>query len=237
MSKQQQVQLRTSSDRQKESEGNPRVGMAEMAAAKHLGSQDGKFTSLSIVLSVAITGFFATTAQAGLVLNIDKSAKTFSLTGNDTGEVPAYVLDAENGHIKFEVRDGEDIDGMDLYSYSDMTAFTTSVGQPGPDKDMYLIFSKTSNMSELELFTTVPGEMTITGTGTPYSYASFGADIMSRFEGLIGSSLELKAYSGVSGWGSIPVVSSVVPEPSTLLLGMLGLAGFALVRRRLRSIS
>ena len=52
MSKQQQVQLRTSSDRQKESEGNPRVGMAEMAAAKHLGSQDGKFTSLSIVLSV-----------------------------------------------------------------------------------------------------------------------------------------------------------------------------------------
>ena len=88
----------------------------------------------------------------------------------------------------------------------------------------------------LKLLTTVPGMMTITGTGEPNSYADFSPDAMSRFEGLIGSSLELDSY-GVSGWGSIPVVSSVVPEPSTLLLGMLGLAGFALVRRRLRSIS
>ena len=207
-----------------------------MAAPKHPSSQDCKFPSLSIFLLVATVGFFATTAQAELVLRIDKSAKTFSLTGNDTGEVPADLLNAENGHIKFEVRDGEDIDGMALHQYSDMTAFTTSVGQPGPDKDMRLIFSVTSNLSELRLYTTVPGEMTITGTGTPYSYADFRADIMSRFEGLIGSSLELYSY-GVSDWGSIPVVSSVVPEPSTLLLGMLGLAGFALVRRRSRSIS
>ena len=178
---------------------------------------------------------FATTAQAGLVLNIDKSAKTFSLTGNDTGEVPPYSLNAENGHITWFVRDGGYNAGVDLFAYHNETAFTISVGQPGPERDLRLVFYE-DLPSYLQLFTTVPGEMTITGTGAPYSYADFSADTMSRFEGLIGSSLELYS-SGVSGWGSIPVVSSVVPEPSTLLLGMLGLAGFALVRRRSRSIS
>jgi len=226
MSKQQQVQQRTSSDTQKESEGNPRVGMAEMAVAKHLGSRDCKFPSLSIFLLVAIVGFFATTAQAELVLRIDSSAKNFSLTGSDTAEVPP---DMGTGYVYWEKSDGGGAGKFGLYDSK--TAFTTSVGQPGSPYDIILNLSTSVDKIFLNLYTTVPDTMTITGTGVPYSYADFSAGAMSRFESLIGSSLQ--SPDSYPGWGSI----SVVPEPTSAALFAMGLAGCALVRRRSRSIS
>jgi len=203
------------------------INLAEMAVAKHLGSRDCKFPSLSIFLLVAIVGFFATTAQAELVLRIDSSAKNFSLTGSDTGEV---VPDLGTVYLYWEKSDGGGAGGFGLYDSK--TAFTTSVGQPGASHDIILNLSTGADKIFLNLFTTVADTMTITGTGVPYSYADFSAGAMSRFESLIGSSLQSPAF--YPGWGSISVV---VPEPTSAALFAVGLAGCALVRRRSRSIS
>ena len=203
------------------------INLAEMAVAKHLGSRDCKFPSLSIFLLVAIVGFFATTAQAELVLSIDSSAKNFSLTGSDTGEV---VPDLGTVYLYWEKSDGGGAGGLGLYDSK--TAFTTSVGQPGASHDIILNLSTGADKIFLNLFMTVADTMTITGTGVPYSYADFSAGAMSRFESLIGSSLQSPAF--YPGWGSISVV---VPEPTSAALFAVGLAGCALVRRRSRSIS
>ena len=246
MSKQQQVQQRTSSDTQKESEGNPRVGMAEMAAAKHLGSRVIQFKVLLIGLAVAFLCIAATMVQASVIASHAPSSEHYSSgVGGYNGQSVTTPAGGPWNNLTFNFvnRDGNPVGAGDLYLLSERYTSTppdlnygtsgfiaTSSGNGSVwnfaadvklnPNTKYWFYSK-NNLPSLHYSNDGPdqytgGEMQTAGAA---AHQTFGDDDRTN------SDLEFS----LSG--------TVVPEPSTLLLGMLGLAGFALVRRRLRSIS
>ena len=70
-----------------------------------------------------------------------------------------------------------------------------------------------------------PSPLTVTGTGVPFSYAAATAAQKAFLESSVGSSIPLELGSGFS-----PI--TITPEPTTLALFGLGLAGLGFARRK-----
>ncbi|GHB89918.1 PEP-CTERM sorting domain-containing protein [Cerasicoccus arenae] len=185
---------------------------------------------LSISLLVA-----STASQAALVLSLDTTAKTFSLTGSDTG-TPSDIFG--QGLVGW-VLNGLGGSGTDtLANYDNDVSFTTNVGTPGNSilaSDITIATDDSAGGTVvLYLGMSSPALQTLTGTGAFQSYSSVSPGALARFESTIGMSLPLNPGLG-TGFSSISVVSAAaIPEPSTYIAGagFLALAGFMAYRRR-----
>lgn len=174
-----------------------------------------------------------TTANAGLVLTIDTSAKTFSFSGSDAGIFSNFGANP----YKFASWQATGLGGgVTDFSQNTVRAdglWSSSVGSPTSGFLSQSFFIQVDNQGfpagqvMVGLFNTVNGPTTVTGLGGNTSYASLHPANIAQFESLIGGSIPL---SSGSDFGSITV--SAVPEPSSLLL--VGLAVFGAVGRRRR---
>lgn len=150
--------------------------------------------------------------QAQLVMTIDTTAKTFALSGSDSGIV-------ENlGVFTWS----QAAPGTELPNQSVLVDSTWYSLNPGPILGGSLNTGDNPDRISLSFFSN-PGAQTISGLGAPISYAGLSANNQAAFEALIGQNLGLVVSSG---FGSI----SVVPEPHEYAamagLGLLGFAGF-----------
>ncbi len=175
-----------------------------------------RFFQLKTMFVMTLTCVAATPAGAALILNVDPSTQTFSLTGSDSGTVNDLFGAGELQYNSFAP-----VTSSDLLTVPLGTGFFTSsdipVGAFGREGAIL-----TNSGLVLLLSVNGAGPTTITGTGVPVSYASFGG--AADLEAFVGGTLNFQA--GGSGFSDI----RVVPEPASLAL--LGLGGLMIAARR-----
>ena len=161
------------------------------------------------------------TVQAGLVLNINSTDKTFAFTGSDSGtgfgNVVSWYGIVSDGYVG-TVGSGSVYDLTPAISsnleYRDSGWQNLDISVGSGRMGMNYTFN-------LALAYTTTETTTLTGTGVYLSYASFDAGAKDYFESFGGKTL---ALSNGSDFSSISV--EAVPEPATA--GLLGISALVL---------
>lgn len=175
-----------------------------------------KITTIDLLLGLLSLSLFASIAQAQLVMTIDTTAETYTISGSDTVS-PEYnslrwMTDSSNTHSEQRWFNAGD-------------AVTTSTGGSLTYRGGGFIFDISFANSDPQ---------TATGTDVAISYASATSDFKTGMTNLIGASPTL-----VYGTVNQPLTfvgASAVPEPSTYaaICGLFTLMGTVMVRRRRR---
>ena len=165
-------------------------------------------------------GLMAVSSASGaLIMTIDSSAKTFWLSGSDSGTT------GDDGQVGWTIAIASTATQWVVGSLFDVSGVPTAGSQ-------YLALFGSSGGAALSVgalganYTPV----TFTGTETAYSYASFDAASIAELESWDGKTLSLSSLTKASGFSNIAV--NVVPEPTSAALLGLGAAALALRRRR-----
>ncbi len=159
-------------------------------------------------------------ASASLILIIDKVAKTFALSGSDSGSAVAV---GDQFAVSWILDDGglgdPNPDAPGALTYTNDVAFSTSEGSPfqtsltyidlGELKVPALYLSISSSTVALDI------ETTLGGLEAYQSYADLDGDVQVFFESSNGKALYLHEGGDFSG-----VQVQVVPEPSTWATGL-----------------
>jgi len=162
-------------------------------------------------------------ARALLTLEVNPFSKTVAFSGSETGSIP-YV-DTDNAGIASWALPGTFIGGG-REALGVIGALTVDSGTISAHE--LLVDSANSAMTyEFSLQAYAENQsITLTGTGTPISYAGLSLDNQALIESSVGQSLVVDYQP--STLSSIAIVQ--VPEPTSLAL--LGLGGLMVIRRR-----
>ena len=192
--------------------------------------------ALTLSLSLVLMG--TGVSQGALVLVLDTHNKTVALVGSDTGSSSLNPEDGVTGIVTWKLENlgysGEGVAEDSTASTYTVAANTIPLTTPAPGVDFSLKSLDNGEVIRLRLILNQPSindeTLTITGVGTPLSYASFTPGAAARLQSLAGQ--QLPRFTG-PGFSDINVVA--VPESSNLLLlGNFALAGFLLRRARPR---
>ncbi len=179
----------------------------------------------------ALAILLATTAPAALVFQLDPALETFTLTGSDTGtpNPPSSSGSRSAWSSLFNLTDASNTN----------LAITSAVGA-----DSGIAFSPTSFLRiqggattpgyVIEIFTGNSNTQTITGNGTPISYAGLGADQKSDLERFVASPNNGQ-FMLAAGNNFSAITTQAVPEPSTvafLAISLMAIVGVSAWRRR-----
>ncbi len=173
-----------------------------------------KFTVLAA--SLVILGSSSLNAQ--IVMLINSSAKTVTFSGSATGYVEPFVLVYAVAWA-IPPRAGTFAGNVDI------TTGVLATGTASPAIGQINIWTPAGG-GEMNLVTGGPGSLSISGTGTPTSYAGLSAAGQLELEGWVGSTMVLDMGTG---FGDVQVVPE--PQEAALLCGLF-LAGLAAWRRR-----
>lgn len=185
--------------------------------------------SKSIILSL-VSFLCACSAHAALVLHIDTTSEVFWLTGSASGTTtssPGFNVWAGTGS-----NSGSTTTGLFPGATPSIT-FTNGVTTSGAriSADSTGGFSFGFSGFPFSTATTING----TGVAGAVDYSSATANQKAFFEAGITQGT-ISSGSAASGFGSLSVVSGVIPEPSTAasMIGVCALS-FAVLRNRKRS--
>lgn len=166
-------------------------------------------------------------ARAVLILEFDPTAFTFRFLGTDTGtpnpnsgagrtdwSQPFSLSNATNNSVSLDTA---------ISSNEGLSPFTTSL--------LRIQGSAASPGFAIEIFTSTANLQTLTGTGTPVSYANWTTTQKSDLESFVTGGGQFPLVFGASFES---ILTQVVPEPGTLgLLALTAtLGGVAVLRRR-----
>jgi hypothetical protein len=185
-----------------------------------------KSLALGLVAAAAFT--VGNSAQAALVLSIDPTAKTFFLSGTDTGTFGDGILYLEAAWVLAPGGTGDANQKLALSSGGSSTTISLNPGPIDPTVNSFVGVGGGSNRLSLALFVEKPNPaaQTVSGLGATISYAGLTANNQALLENAIGQTMPLSLGSGFDG---ISVVA--VPEPSNSVL-ICGLVGAGLLLRR-----
>jgi hypothetical protein len=164
---------------------------------------------------------FAMPAQAALTMNLDTTAKTFSLTGTDTG---AAISGIHGGFISWEASGVGAESGQ--HAYSTDLAFSTTLGTPGNTSNNHdtLLIGFPNGSFGVTLEISQSGATTLTGLNNFQSYAFLSSTNQAALESLIGTTMPIFQGTGFSG-----LSVAAVPVPAAVWLfgsALAGLIGF-----------
>lgn len=153
--------------------------------------------------------------QAALIFTLDPLAKTFYFSGSDSGTPNSSILDGTSEwttQIPLESVANQNIDlGAAVSAESGFSFFNNS----------FLQLLGSVDRIEIEIRPKTAVFQTITGTEVPVSYAGLNASHQTSLETFVanGGIFDLALGAGFS-----PITTVAVPEPSAILLGVVGIA-------------
>lgn len=174
----------------------------------------------ALVLSITALLAVAATSPAGLVFQLDPTAETFAFTGSDTGTPTAF----SGAGRSFWTIPLALSSARELNTLIDTAISSTS----GPSFSSNSFFKVQGNPPDpfyrIEINSGDAAEQTISGLGTPISYANFTAAEKIDLQNFVGSN---GSFPLALGAGFASITTQVVPEPSTVALLVATLAFFA----------
>jgi hypothetical protein len=163
--------------------------------------------SLSVI--IALSG----TATADLALNVDSAANTFSFSNSAGPGTPGNS--GSFGQVVF----GGFGDNTEFINQSDQFSFTGN-----GYLNLQIETSNSGPISRIRIGTDNENLTAIAGTGTTFDYSGWSLASQVSLEASDGQVIPLTSGTG---FGSLTVNVTSVPEPSTFVLAALGLLGIA----------
>lgn len=173
----------------------------------------------------------ASTASADLILTLDPTTETATISGTDSGNIGTAL----GGYIRWTGSVSGMPNGVSFPDFIANPATDAPVQTTAGVRPAYGHFRTFSGGAQLEFRNfVVTGSQSLESTGISFSYSYLSAAARASISLLDGATLPVQASGDMNGWNSVTIEIAAIPEPTSIVLVVIGVAGLCVMRRRRR---